>query len=82
MYLTSHQDIEHELNNFFSPLLIEPQTDHSTAINKITKQIPTLVTNDHNDSLRRPITVFEVELVVINMTLGKSLGPYDFTFEF
>jgi hypothetical protein len=80
--LTPHLDIEKELVSFFRNLLTEPQLDRSAAIDSITRHIPQLVTDEHNECLLRPISLVEVEEAIMSMVSGKSPGPNGFTSAF
>lgn len=42
------------------------------------KVIPKLVSTEENKALNSPIMLEEVRVVVFNMNLDKSLGPYEF----
>jgi hypothetical protein len=52
------------------------------AIHKITRNIPSLVTQEHNEALTRPITQEEVDQAVKEMPPGKALGPDGFMTDF
>jgi hypothetical protein len=77
--LTSHQDIEHELISFFKPFFTKPQLDCSITIHSFTNYIPWLIVDDHNSSIMFTISQLEVEVVLMDMVVGKSLGPNGFT---
>lgn len=49
---------------------------------KITKNIPKILTEDHNKMLLRKVSLQEVEDVVMGMSNGKALGPDGFTIDF
>lgn len=44
--------------------------------------IPPLVTDEMNESLRKPITLDELEWIVFQMNKGKAPSPYGFPIEF
>ena len=52
------------------------------AICKITRNIPSLITQEHNKALARPITQEEVDQVVKEIPPGKAPGPYGFMMDF
>ena len=52
------------------------------AIQKITRCIPSLVTQEKNEALMRPITQEEVDQAVKTMPPGKAPGPDGFTTDF
>jgi hypothetical protein len=55
--LTSHEVIAKELIHYYKILLSEPQQDRKETIQNITKNIPRLVTQEHNESLLREINL-------------------------
>jgi hypothetical protein len=68
--------------NYYKDLLMEPLRDRMSAISKITRHIPSLITKEQNETLMRPITQEEVDQAVKEMPLGKSPGPNGFTTNF
>jgi hypothetical protein len=54
--IREHTQIAEELNTYYKELLTETNEDMKEAIQRITKHIPSLVTQEHNDALMRPIT--------------------------
>jgi hypothetical protein len=42
--LITHQEITHELTNFYKDLLSEPKVDRTSTIERVTQNIPTLIT--------------------------------------
>ena len=79
--LEEHQEITNELTWHFSQLLTELNHERQEAIHKVTQCIPSLVNNEHNHSLMKPITMQEVEAIVEQMVDGTSPGPDDFTID-
>jgi hypothetical protein len=59
--LHSHADMETNLVDYFQDLLREPIGDRQAAINKVTRNIPSLVTQEKNAALLRPFTLEEVD---------------------
>jgi hypothetical protein len=76
------EDIEKELLNYFQDLLSEPVINRHEAISKITEAIPRLVPPEQSQSLMRPTSLEEVEVIVKSMAPGKSPGPDGFTPDF
>jgi hypothetical protein len=56
---------------YFQTLLTEPQQDKIEAINKITCNIPKLVSPKHNDDLLRPTTLEEIKREIMDMSQRK-----------
>jgi hypothetical protein len=59
-----HDIIVEELINYYKNLLTEPINDRMSTISKITRNIPSLVTREHNEAMTRPITQEEVDQAV------------------
>jgi hypothetical protein len=59
--LSNHREIEIELVQYYSTLMKEPQENMKETIKKITKNIPQLITEEHNEALMREILMEEVE---------------------
>eukprot|EP00253_Pinus_taeda_P029733 PITA_29733 len=74
-----NEEIELKLLNYFKQTHQEPQVDRMQAIGKITKNIPKVITEEHNQLLLRPIDLQEVENVVHQMKEGKASGLDGFT---
>ena len=68
----THEDISTELNNFYSRLLKEPRVDRSHAIREITKNIPSILNQNHSKMILREVSMQEVEEVVMSMPIGKA----------
>jgi hypothetical protein len=62
--------------------MTEPQHNRSQAITKVTEHIPTLITQEQNASLLRPITLEEVYQVLQDTPKGKAPGLDGFTSDF
>lgn len=79
---SSSASISAESSRFFSALLFEdsPPTEVDEAL--ILGSIPNLVTREMNESLLRPIPLFELEAVVFQMKRGKAPGPDGFLAKF
>ena len=62
--LEKQSDIEQELVQFYIELLNETEEDRTWDTTTITRNIPKLVTHEHNTMLMRPIKCEEVEEAV------------------
>jgi len=80
--IKDHNRIEEELENYYKDLLIETNDDKMPVIEKITRNIPSLITREHNEALMRPISQEEVDQVVKEIPPGKAPGPYGFMMDF
>ena len=78
----SQEELETELTNYFNSLLKEPRNDQDQDIKKITKNIPKILTEDHNKMLIRKVSLQEVEDMIMGMHNGKSPGLNGFTIDF
>ena len=65
-------DLEQQLVHFYSKLLNEINEDQGREIEEITRNIPKLVTSEHNAMLMRTIEREEVEEAIFKMEKGKS----------
>jgi len=77
-----HEEIETELLNYFRQVHREPNNDRSQAIEKITQNIPKLISEEHNQMLLKPVNIQEVELAIRQLKVGKAPGPNGFTSNF
>jgi hypothetical protein len=80
--LLTHQEITHEMTDFYKDLLSEPLVDRTPAIERVTQNIPTLISLEQNTALMKPITQEEVDQSVQDLPKGKALGPDGFTTDF
>jgi hypothetical protein len=80
--IREHNQIVEELTNYYKDLLTETNDDRASTIDKITRHIPSLVTQEHNEALMRPITQEEVDHAVKEIPPGKAPGPDGFTTDF
>jgi hypothetical protein len=80
--LLTHQEITHEISGFYKELLSEPHVDHTSAIERVTQKIPTLITQEHKESLMTPITQEEVDQDLQDLPIEKDRDPVGFTIEF
>jgi hypothetical protein len=71
--------METTLISHFQNLITEPLPDRREAINKITRNVPSLVTQEQNSVLLRPITIEEVDEALQNTPKCKAPGPDGFT---
>lgn len=81
-WLEKHEDVEHELLTYFKQVHQKSQIDRLPAIEKITKNIPKNITEEHNQLLLRSISLQEVENVMWQLKEGKAPDPNDFTSNF
>jgi hypothetical protein len=70
------------LVSYYEDLLTEENHSKEEAIQLVTNQIPCLVTEHHNASLMRPITLHEVYIAVSQMKEGTYLDLDGFTITF
>ena len=75
------KEIEKELVNFFQDLT-EPIQNRAKEIQKISQNIPSLVTQELNEALIRSIEIEGVEQVINQMEDGKAPGLDGFTANF
>eukprot|EP00253_Pinus_taeda_P035656 PITA_35656 len=80
--LRNHNDISMLLSNHFDDIAQEPTVNREAAIQEITIAIPRLITEEQNWSLRKKITMEEVEEAVRSMPNDKAPGPDGFTINF
>ena len=59
--IETREDMEKELTTFYKNILSELDNHRSEAISKVLETIPSLITEDHNKALMRPIEEKEVE---------------------
>ena len=59
--LETRKEIKASINIYFLDILRDPRKDRRQDIEKITRLIPYLVSNDQNELLMKPITLNEVE---------------------
>ena len=80
--METREEIEEELTSHFKEIMTEDNTDRGQDIDKIIPLIPKTVSREDNESLIKPISMYEVEDVMNMMAQGKSPSPDDFTFNF
>lgn len=68
-----HADIEQEMADFYQDLLSEPRPERLEVIRKITRNIPSLVTEDENATLLRSVTLAEVDHAIKEFPDRKSV---------
>ena len=76
------REIEAGITQHFSEILNEDGGDRGRDIGKITILIPRAVSGENNEMLTKPLVMQEVEEVVNQIALGKSLGLDGFTSNF
>ena len=77
--LETHEEIQQELLDHFKASLMEPPLDFQAAIESITKHIPALIMDEHNQMLLRPVILREVDQAMAQLKVGKATGPDGFT---
>lgn len=80
--MEKHEEIETALLNYFKQMHQEPNGDRSQAIEKITRNIPKLISEEHNKMFLKPVDLQEVELVVRQLKAGKAPSPNGFSSNF
>ena len=80
--LEEHADLERELMGLYKTMLTEPDVSKEEFIQQVLVHVPTLVIEEHNASLMKPISMHEVEIAVKQMAEGKAPGPNGFTINF
>ena len=75
-------NLEQHLVQFYSELLNKIDEDHGRDTAEITKNIPKLVTPEHNAMLMRTIEQEEVEEAIFQMEQGNAPGLDGFTIHF
>jgi len=80
--LRDHDQIAEELTSFYQDLLTETNSNRDDAIQKVTQNIPKLISSEQNSALLRPITQLEVDSAAKDMPTGKAPGPDGFTTDF
>jgi exonuclease III len=80
--LYDHEDMATTLTDYYKNLLTEPSLNRSEAIAKIMQHVPSLVTQEQNAALLRPITIEEVDQALRDTPKSKAPGPDGFTSDF
>jgi len=80
--LETHKEIETELVSYYEDLFKVENRSRGDAIQWVANHIPILVTDQHNASRMHPISLQEVECVVMQMKEGTTPGPDGFTINF
>eukprot|EP00253_Pinus_taeda_P021628 PITA_21628 len=80
--IEQHEEIEEEFLNHFKQVHKEANADMRPAIERITQNVPKLITEEHNELLLRPILTQEVDTAMSQLKEGKAPGPDGFTTTF
>lgn len=80
--IEQHEEIEEELLNHFKHVHQESNANRRPAIERITQNVPKLLTEEHNELLLRPILTQEVDTAMSQLKEGKAPGPDGFTTTF
>ena len=78
-HLEELEDIEKELLGYYQNILQEPAGNRRQEINKVSDDIPRLITDDHNSMLVKPVSLQEVEQATTQLKDGKASGLDIFT---
>jgi ATP phosphoribosyltransferase len=78
----SHKEIENILENRLHGIAQEPNQGRMEVIQRITRHIPRLVTEEQSINLNKPISKEEIDQVVQKMPNEKAPHPNGFTVEF
>ena len=62
--------------------MTEDQMNRQQDIAKITQLLPAVITQEHNEMMKKPLDIQEVEEAMNQMTVGKVSGLYGFTTNF
>ena len=71
----SQEELETTLSSFFSKLLQEPERDREEVQREVLSHIPKIITEDHNQILKKAIEMVEVENAVKQMAKDKAPWP-------
>eukprot|EP00253_Pinus_taeda_P021174 PITA_21174 len=80
--IETHEGIEEEFLRYFKKAYQEPNIDRMSSINKLLKNIPRIITEEHNSLLIQSINLQDVEEAVKHLEEGKAPGPDGFTSNF
>ena len=80
--METREEIETTLNQHFKDIMPDPRKDITGDIDQITRHIPSLISQEHNELLMKSISLVEVEEAVFHMAEGKSPSPNGFTMNF
>lgn len=80
--MEQHEDIEKEFLNHFKQVHQEPDICRRPAIERNTRNVPKLITEEHNELLLSPIQTQEVDTAMAQLKEGKAPGPDGFTTTF
>jgi len=80
--IETHEGIENEFLRYFKQTHQEPNIDRTQAIDRVLRNIPKLVTEEHNQLLLCPTNLQEVENAVKQLKARKASGPDGFTSKF
>jgi hypothetical protein len=76
--LLTHREIMHKY------LLLEPNMDRTSAIERVTQNIPTIITQEQKEAFMTPIMQAEVDHAIQELPIGMAPGvihyfrnPYD-----
>ena len=73
------EEIETTLNQHFKDIMTETIHNDSGDIDQITRNMPSLINQEHNEQLMNPISLVEVKEAVFQMEEGKGMRSYGFT---
>ena len=80
--METREEIETTLNQHFKDIMTETIHNDSGDIDQITRNMPSLITQEHNEQLMNLMSLAEVEEAVFQMAEGKAIEPDGFTVNF
>ena len=78
----TQEELESTLNSYFTNLMKDQAGDREEAQREVFRNIPQIISDDHNHMLGKPIDMEEVEATIKKMEKDKSLGSDGFTSNF
>ena len=76
--METREEIETTLNQHFKDIMTKTIHNDIGDIDQITRNMPSLITQEHNERLMNHMSLAEVEEAVFQMEEGKAMGSYGF----